>query len=198
MYFDRCCGHRVCGCVRLTGVANISVHICVHARYRVCICAFMYVQFVHSALERGWRVELDYESTCCLAWGIIYDRRRDRDVVCVFSIFNADGSVCGRRCVYTHIHTHTTHMGYSDVSYPYMRYLVQWRVHPTRCVYTELANYATKCHKRVFYCSHKSAQCKKDCDRAILSLSTQPDTIVRTHSKCPLSYTGALLPRVGI
>ena len=79
-------------------------------RFHVCaVCSF-------SVGERGWRVELDYESTCCLAWGIIYDRRRDRDVVCVFSIFNADGSVCGRRCVYTHTHTHTAHIGYSDVS----------------------------------------------------------------------------------
>jgi len=56
-----------------------------------------------------------YEVTCCLAWGVIFDRRRDRGVVCVFSIFNAGGSVCGCRCVYTHTHTHTAQMGYSDV-----------------------------------------------------------------------------------
>jgi len=37
-------------------------------------------------------------------------------VVCVFSIFNAGGSVCGCMCVYTHTHTHTSQMGYSDVS----------------------------------------------------------------------------------
>jgi len=53
-----------------------------------------------------------YEVTCCLAWGVIFDRRRDRGVVCVFSIFNAGGS----RCVYTHTHTHTAHMRYSNVS----------------------------------------------------------------------------------
>ena len=31
----------------------------------------------------------------------------DRGVVCVFSILNAGGSVCGCMCVYTHAHTHT-------------------------------------------------------------------------------------------
>ena len=76
----------------------------------------MYVQFVYSALgNEGWVVYLIYEITCCLAWGVIYDRKRDRGVVCDLSIFNASGSVCECRCVYTHTHTHTAHMGYSDV-----------------------------------------------------------------------------------
>jgi len=48
--------------------------------------------------------------------GFIFDRRKDRGVVCVFSIFNAGGSVCGCMCVYTHTHTHTAQMGYLDVS----------------------------------------------------------------------------------
>jgi len=77
----------------------------------------MYVQFVHSALgKEGGGVELVYESTSCLAWGVTYDRRRDRGVVCVCSIFNTGGSVSGCRCVYTHTHTHAAHMGYLDVS----------------------------------------------------------------------------------
>ena len=77
----------------------------------------MYVQFVYSALgNEDGGVQLVYEATCCLAWGVIFDRRRDRSVVCVFSIFDAGGSVCGCRCVYTHTHTYTAHMGYSDVS----------------------------------------------------------------------------------
>ena len=39
-------------------------------------------------------------------------------LVCVFSIFNAGGSICGCICVYTHTgtNTHTVQMGYSDVS----------------------------------------------------------------------------------
>jgi hypothetical protein len=77
----------------------------------------MYVHFVHSALgNESAGVQLVYEGTCCLAWGVILDRRGDRGVVCVFSIFNVGGSVCGCRCVYTHTHTHTAHMGYSVVS----------------------------------------------------------------------------------
>jgi len=57
-----------------------------------------------------------YGGTCCLAWRVRFDRRRDRGVVCVFSILNAGESVCGCRCVYTKTYTHTAHMGYSDVS----------------------------------------------------------------------------------
>jgi len=52
-------------------------------------------------------VQLVYESACCLAWGVIFDRRKDRGVVCVFSVFNAGGSVCVCVFVYTHTHTHT-------------------------------------------------------------------------------------------
>ena len=77
----------------------------------------MYAQVVHSALaDEGVRVQLVYESNCCLAWGVIFDTRKDRGVGCVFSIFNAGGSVCGCICVYTHTHTHTAQMGYSVVS----------------------------------------------------------------------------------
>jgi len=61
-------------------------------------------------------VQLVYESTCCLAWGIIFDRRNDRGVVCVFSIFNAGGNVCGCMCAYTHTHTHTLHRWGSRMS----------------------------------------------------------------------------------
>jgi len=40
--------------------------------------------------------------------GVFFDRRKDRGFVCVFSIFNAGGSVCGCMCLYTHAHTHST------------------------------------------------------------------------------------------
>jgi len=80
-----------------------------------CAYALTYVQFVHSALgNEGGGVQLVYEGTCCLAWGVIFDRRRDRGVVCMFSILS--GSVCGYICVYMHTHTHTAHVGYSVVS----------------------------------------------------------------------------------
>jgi len=55
-----------------------------------------------------------------VAWreGLIFKRRKDRGVVCVFSIssFNSGGNVCGCMCVYTHTHTHTAQMEYSVVS----------------------------------------------------------------------------------
>ena len=71
----------------------------------------------HAALGNDDRqVQLVFESACCLALGVIFDRRRDRGVACVFSIFNAGGSVCVCVCVYAHTHTHTAQMGHSDVS----------------------------------------------------------------------------------
>ena len=67
--------------------------------------------FVQRLGNEDTGVQLVYESACCLAWGFIFDRRKDR----VFSV-NASGSVCGCMCVYTHTHTHIAQMGYSDVS----------------------------------------------------------------------------------
>ena len=82
-----------------------------------CVYALMYVQSGHLSLgNEDEGVQLVYESTCCLARGLISDRRNDRGAVCVFSIFNAGGSVRGCMCVYTHTHKHTAQMGYSDVS----------------------------------------------------------------------------------
>jgi len=48
--------------------------------------------------------------------GVVFDRRKDRGVVCVFSFFNAGWSVCGGVCVYTHTQTHTAQMGNLDLS----------------------------------------------------------------------------------
>ena len=71
----------------------------------------------HFALgNEDGKVQLVYESTCCVSWGAIFDSRKDRGVVCVYFIFNAGGSVCGCMCVYTHTHTRTAQMGHSDVS----------------------------------------------------------------------------------
>ena len=67
---------------------------------RACMCSLFHVVLGN---EDGG-VQLVHKSTCCLAWGVIFDRRKDRSVVCVFSIFNAGGSVCGCM-VYTREHT---------------------------------------------------------------------------------------------
>jgi len=47
--------------------------------------------------------------------GDFFDRRKDRGVVCVFSILTRVGVYVGV-CVYTHTHTQTAQMGYLDVS----------------------------------------------------------------------------------
>ena len=71
--------------------------------YITCMCSLF-----HLALgNEDGGVQLVYESACCLAWEAIFDIRKDSGVVCVFSIFNAGGSVCVCECVYTHTHTHT-------------------------------------------------------------------------------------------
>jgi len=71
--------------------------------YITCMCSLFHLVLGN---EDGG-VQLVYESACYLAWGTIFDRRKDTGVVCVFFIFNAGGSVCVRVCVYTHTHTHT-------------------------------------------------------------------------------------------
>ena len=100
------------------------VHVYANIYICICMCVYIYVylyitcmcSLFHLALgNEDGRVQLVYESACCLAWGAIFNRRKDSGVVCVFSIFNVGGSVCVCECVYTHTHTHTQ-MGCSDVS----------------------------------------------------------------------------------
>jgi len=76
----------------LNWVGVVSLHI------TGCAYALMYVQLVH--LATGCAYALMYVQLVHLALG-------DRVVVCVFSIFNAGGSVCECTRVYTHTHTHT-------------------------------------------------------------------------------------------
>jgi len=50
-----------------------------------------------------------------LARGVIFDRRRDGGIVCVFFFLTRVGVYVGVGvCILTH--THTAHIGYSDVS----------------------------------------------------------------------------------
>jgi len=109
----RCCAHHACEGVYVwqmlwTSGYTFASRSLQDVHIRACTCSLF-----HLALGNGDRV---YESTCCLAWGVIFDRRKDRGVVCVFSIFSAGRSVRECMCVYTHTHTHTARMGYSDVS----------------------------------------------------------------------------------
>jgi len=100
---DRCCEHQR---THLPTRSLQDVHM------RLCMCSL----FVQRWGNEDGGVQLVYESICCLAWGVLFERRKDRGVVCAFSISNAGGSVCGCMCVYTHAHTHTIQMGYSHVS----------------------------------------------------------------------------------
>jgi len=95
------------------------IHICVCMC--IYICTYLYIacmcSLIHLALgNEDGGVQLVYESACWLAWGVILDRRKDRGVVCVFSIFNAGGRVCVCVCVYTRTHTNAAQMGCLDVS----------------------------------------------------------------------------------
>ena len=65
----------MCRCLRQTGVVT-SAYTFAHTLATGCAYALMYVQFAHSAFgNEGVRIQLVYEGTCCLAWGVIFDRR---------------------------------------------------------------------------------------------------------------------------
>jgi len=109
------------------GCIYMCMCMCMYVYINICICMRVYIymylyitcmcSLFHLALgNEDGGVQLVYESACCLAWGAIFDRRKDSSVVCVFSGFNAGGSVCVCECVYTHTHTHTAQIGCSDVS----------------------------------------------------------------------------------
>ena len=109
----------ICMCIYICICLYIAIYVFICMCIYICICLYIacMCSLFHSTLgKEDGGVQLVYESACCLAWGVIFDRRKDRGVVFVFSIFNAGGSVCVRVCVYTHTHTHTAQMGYLDVS----------------------------------------------------------------------------------
>jgi len=113
MHLDRCFEHHACAGVYVKQVLwHQRTHLAIaYTLATGCAYALMCVHCGHSALmNEDSRVRLVYEGTFWLAWGVIFDRRRNRGVVCVFSILNAGGSVCGCMCVYTRTHTHTLHI----------------------------------------------------------------------------------------
>ena len=123
VYIFICIYAFTCICVYAWMYIYVYVYLHVYVYIYVCICRCVYIymylyitcmcSLFHLALgNEDGGVQLVYES----AWGSIFDRRKDRGVVCVFSIFNAGGSLCVCECVYTHTHPHTAQMGCSDVS----------------------------------------------------------------------------------
>jgi len=104
-----------CRCVHYTGVVNISVYICVHACYRVCICAHVCAVCSFSVREQGWRGPTSLWGHLLLGeGGYFWQKERWGYCLCLL-FFNAGGSLRGVGvCILTH--THTAHIGYSDVS----------------------------------------------------------------------------------
>jgi len=108
MYMRMCMDVYICVCV----CACVCVYIYMYMHVCIYIYMYLYITCMCSLFHLALRnedggVQLVYESACCLAWGAIFDRRKDSGVVCVFSYFNVGGSVCVCECVYTHAHTHT-------------------------------------------------------------------------------------------
>jgi len=91
---------------------DISLHICVHTSYRICICAHVCAGCSFSVQKQRCGGSASLWKHLLLGVGGYFWQKRDRGVVCVFSIFDLGGSVCGCMCVYMHTHTHTAHMGY--------------------------------------------------------------------------------------
>jgi len=106
MHLDRCFNHHACAGVYVKQMLCASAYTFAYTLATGCAYGLMYV----SALgNEGGRVQLVYEGTSCLAWGAIFDKRRDRRVVGVFSNLIAGGRYVGV-CVYIRTHTHTLHI----------------------------------------------------------------------------------------
>ena len=89
---------------------------CIDSRHFLLTCTHVCAVYSFSVGEKGGGVQLVCEGTYGLAWGVIFDGRKDRGFVCVSLFFNAGDSVCGHVCVNTHTHTHAAETGYSDES----------------------------------------------------------------------------------
>jgi len=92
---------QVCTLERWTSAYTFASRSLQDVHMHACVCSLFHLTLGN---EDGG-VQLVYKSTCYLAWGVLFDRRKDRGVVCVSSILNAGGSVCGCMCVYTRTHT---------------------------------------------------------------------------------------------
>ena len=83
----------------------MSVHICLHARYRMCICAHVCAVCSFSVGNENGGVQLVYESTCCLAWGLFLTEGKI-GVLSVSSLFltRVEVYACASVCIRTHTH----------------------------------------------------------------------------------------------
>ena len=73
MHSDRCSEHHACAGVYVEKVLCASAYTFAYTLATGCVYALIYVHFVHLALgNEDGGVQLVYESTCCLAWGVVF------------------------------------------------------------------------------------------------------------------------------
>ena len=109
MYSDRCSEHHACAGVYVKQVLSASAYTFVYTLATGCAYALMYIQFVRLALgKEDVGVQLVYERTCCLAWGVILTEGKI-GVLSVSSLFLKWVGVYVGVCVCICTHTHTLH-----------------------------------------------------------------------------------------
>ena len=76
----------ICVCAWMYIYVYVYVHVYVCIYICICMCVYIYMylyitcmySLFHLALgNEDGGVQLVYESACCLAWGAIFDRRKD-------------------------------------------------------------------------------------------------------------------------
>jgi len=68
----------------LNRCCNISVHICVHTRCRVCICAHVCAFYSFSVGEQGWVGSASLWASFCFAWGGYFWQKERQDDDCFY------------------------------------------------------------------------------------------------------------------
>jgi len=107
----------------------------------VCTCARVCAGCSLALLDESAKIQLVHTGHFLLAWVVIFDKRIDRSVVCVFFILwrGVDVCVCVCVCVYAHTHTHTLHVGYSTWAQVCDGHLESWK-NPNRlkrCIHVD-------------------------------------------------------------
>ena len=89
---------------------DASVHMCKHTPRRVCTYAHVCAVCSLALRDESGRFQPVYAGHFLLVWGVIFDKRKDRGVVCIFLYFltGVGMYVDVRVCVYAHMHTHYT------------------------------------------------------------------------------------------
>jgi len=113
---NRCLEHHCMRrCVRKDRFLSTPVYMFVNTLSAGCEHVLVCAVYSFVLGDEGRGVQTVYAGHLLLAWGVIFDRRRDRGVVCMYPIF--DGGLkcmCACVCVYTPTPTQM-HVRYLDV-----------------------------------------------------------------------------------